>query len=154
MLELISELTCCCVVYLFSVICAAVVPTTAALSGATIATAAVVARLAVLVALSDACVGVFIVLFVLSELLISHLYLWLKPALTHSPPSSSQAFLASLSAFCVSMARPIASDVNNPAAVPTPAPNAAAEADVCERVSRWAFSMYVVISMPNQFGVH
>ena len=84
----------------------------------------------------------------------SHLLPWLNPALTHSPLASMHFSLACFSAFCVSIPRITAPDVQSDAAVPNPAPIAAADADVCDRVSLWAFSMYVVISTPNQSGVH
>ena len=89
-----------------------------------------------------------------SALVISHLLPLRNPALTHSPPSAIHASLAAASDSWVAIPRVTAPDVHNPAAVPNPAPIAAADADVCDRVRRWAFSMYVVMSMPNQSGVH
>ena len=50
------------------------------------------------------------------------------------------------------MARSIAPDVIAPAATPTPAPNIAADADFCSAVKRYAFSLNVVTSIPNQPG--
>ena len=51
------------------------------------------------------------------------------------------------------MARSIAPDVNAPAAVPNPEPSIADDAAVCARVNLYAFSLKVVMSIPNQSGV-
>lgn len=68
-------------------------------------------------------------------------------------PSCVQALSNASLAFLVSIARSIAPDVNAPTAVPTPEPNIADDAAVCARVNLYAFSLNVVMSIPNQSGV-
>ena len=80
-------------------------------------------------------------------------------SLLHAPfsqvyPEFWHSSFAAFSALWVSNARSIAPDDSIPAATPTPAPIIADDADVCARVRRYAFSLNVVTSMPNQFALH
>ena len=74
------------------------------------------------------------------------------PSWTSPPARSHNVFNLSNASWDV-MARSIAPDVIAPAAIPRPEPNIAADAELCARVNLYAFSLNVVISMPNQSGV-
>ena len=74
------------------------------------------------------------------------------PSFNTLPFSSHVSSRASL-AFLESIARSIAPDVTAPNAVPKPEPIIADDAALCARVKRYAFSLNVVTSIPNQSGV-